>query len=86
MAYFKAYETVQNGKTSVTYYRGKELKYRIVEYDDGWFHALTSKDGGSLVPTLEIAKQRIEEHINLIDSMTGQKSRITYKQSVIDKV
>ena len=85
MAYYTAYESVQNGKTSVAYYRGKKLEYRIVEYDDGWFHALTNPSGGSLVPTLEIAKQRIEEHIKMIDGIVGKKSRITYKQRIIGK-
>lgn len=79
MAYFTAIQTERDGKIDVRYYRGKQPCYHIVQYDDGWFHALTNDSGGSLVPTLELAKQRIEEHIRLIDSMTGKKSRITYK-------
>ena len=83
MAYFKAYQQEKDGKTSVWYYRGKTLMYRIVQYDDGWFHALTSKDGGHLVPTLEMAKRRIEEHIRLVDSLAGSKqTRITYDYRV----
>ena len=72
-----------NGKTSIRYYRGKQLYYHIIEYDDGWFHALTDlkNRAGSLVPTLALAKQRIEEHVKLIDSMTGTKSRITFKSN-----
>ena len=81
MAYFKAYQQEKDGKTSVWYYRGKTLTYRIVQYDDGYFHALTDLKNmaGNYVPTLEIAKQRIEEHIATIDCMTGKKSRITWK-------
>lgn len=79
MAYFKAYQQEKDGKTHVWYYRGKTLYYHIVPKEDGWFHALTSPNAGYYVPTLEIAKKRIEEHIQLVDSMTGKKSRITWK-------
>ncbi|MBQ8096129.1 MAG: hypothetical protein IJ243_03475 [Prevotella sp.] len=83
MAYFKAYQQVKDGKTHVWYYRGKSLWYQIIQYDDGWFHALTSKDAGPLVPTLEAAKRSIEEHIRLIDSLAGsKKTRITYDYGV----
>ena len=79
MITFRAYETQRDGKTSVEYYRGTKLWYRIVQYDDGWFHALTSKDAGHLVPTLELAKQRIAEHVQMIDRMAGTSSRIIFK-------
>lgn len=81
--YIKAIQTEKDGKVGVAYYRGKKLWCRIVQYDDGCFHALTNPTGGSLVPTLELAKQRIEEHIRLIDSMAGGKrTRITYDYRV----
>ncbi len=84
MARFKAIETVKDGKTSVAYYRGKQLYYRIVEYDDGWFHALTDLKNmaGNYVPTLETAKQRIREHIDMVDSFIGKKSTIKFVTSL----
>ena len=84
MAYFKAYQREKDGKTHVWYYRGKKLWFHIVPKDDGWYHALTDIEhgGGSLVPTLELAKQSIEERIRLLDDMTGKKSRITYDYGI----
>lgn len=83
MAYYKAYQREKDGKTHVWYYRGKTLEYYIMPLADGWFHALTSKNAGHLVPTLEKAKQRIEEHIRLINSLAGsKKTRITYDYGV----
>ena len=78
MARFKAIQFEKDGKTYVGYYRGKKLYYRIIPKDDGWYHALTCKDAGNLVPTLELAKQSVEEHIALIDSIVGKKSTIKY--------
>ena len=87
MSYFKAYQREKDGKTHVWYYRGKTLKYHIKPQDDGWFRALTSKDFGHLVPTLELAKQRIEEHIRLVDNLAGAKTtRITYDYGVFGEV
>lgn len=82
MARFKAIESVIDGKTRVEYYRGKQLYYRIVEGDDGYYHAQTDlkHGGGSYVPTLELAKQRIREHIELIDSIAGGRSTIKYQK------
>ena len=83
MSYFKAYQREKDGKTHVWYYRGKTLKYHIRQQDDGWFFAYTSKNFGHLVPTIELARQRIEERIKLIDSLAGsKKTRITYDYGV----
>ena len=81
MARFKAIESVVDGKSRVEYYRGKQLYYRIAECDDGYYHAQTDlkHGGGSYVPTLELAKQRIREHIEMVDSIVGGRSTIKYQ-------
>ncbi len=84
MARFKAIETVKDGKTSVAYYRGKQLYYRIVEYDDGWFHALTDlkNDARNQEPTLAPAKHRIRKKKDMVDSFIGKKSTIKFVTSL----